>query len=266
MTSARQDQLQNVIDKLQDQVTKVQNQLNSKDQQINNTTQTAIASQNEAQNLRDQLQLTQGAVDELKNRLKKIEENAGSNANTNSTNAININSNSDTINTMQKQIARLELMAGSRLSYARQGKLPAKIKNADQLSKILKADFDNGNFKQVSAIATTVLLAHDATDQMLAVALEYRGEARFQQQDYKGAASDLAGVTELFPNAPRKARALLLTGDSYVYLKNNSIALLYYQDCAKNFATTAEGKAAASRLANLTAQISQTTTSSSSQN
>lgn len=263
MTSSRQDQLQVSIDKLQEQVSKIKNQLSSKDQQINNTTQTAIASQNEAQNLKDQLQLTQGAVDELKNRLKKIEENAGANSNASTANVVNISNNADSISTLQKQIARLELMTGARLTYSRKGKLPAKVKNIADLNKLLKSNFDDGNFKQVIDLTTNILSAHDATDQMLSSALEYRGEAKFQLTDYKGAAIDLANVVDIYPNIPRKARALLLLGDSYVYLKNNSIALLYYQDCAKNYAASAEGKAAVSRLSNLTVQIN---TPSSTQN
>ncbi|MES2614928.1 MAG: hypothetical protein V4591_05895 [Bdellovibrionota bacterium] len=255
MTSSKQEQLQSSIDKMQDEISKIQTQLSTKDQQINNTTQTALASQNEAQNLRDQLQLTQGAVDEVKNRLKKIEENAGTTSQSNSADVVNLSNNTASFATLQKQIARLELMSNSRLSYARKGKMPAKIKTVTDLNKTLKIHFENANFNEIVTLTTNILTAHDATDQMLAVALEYRGEARFQLQEYKGAATDLAGVTELFPNVPRKARALLLAGDSYVYLKNNPIALLYYDECARNFASTAEGKAAAARLSNLTAQM-----------
>lgn len=255
MTSSRQDQLQWSIDKLQEQVAKIQNQLSSKDQQINNTTQTAIASQNEAQSLHDQLQLTQGAIDEIRNRLKKIEENSGSNTSAAASNVVNITNNTDVIATLQKQVARLELRLNANLNYPRKGKMPAKIKNNTDLDKSLKTSFDNGNFKQVIDLATSILTAHDATDHMLATALEYRGEAKFQMQDYKGAASDLATLTEVFQNPPRKARALLIAGDSYVYLKNDVIAQLYYQDCVKSFATTPEGKAAASRLSALTAKM-----------
>ena len=167
---------------------------------------------------------------------------------------------------MQKQIARLQLATSSRFSYTRKGKLNPKLKNLVEINKTLKSLLDSGNFKAAIDTATMVLLAHEATDEMLAAALEFRGEARFQLQDYRGAASDLAGVTEVFVNAPRKARALLLTGDSYVYLKNNAIALLYYQDCVKEFPNTPEGKASAGRLANLTAQMSSSTKNAPSPN
>ncbi len=254
MTSSRQDQIQTSIDKLQRQIAKLQDQLSTKDQQINNTTQTAIASQNELQGLHDQLQLTQGVVDEIKNRVKKIEENAGSSSN--SSNGININNNSDLVSSLQKQVAQLELATNSRLNYIRKGKMPQKIKTLNDVNKALKFAFDGGDFKAVVDSATSILLASDATDDMLAAALEYRGEARFQLKDYKGAAIDLSRVVNIFPNHPRKARALLLAGDCYVYLKNNAIALLYYQDCVKNFASQPEGKAASSRLSSLATQPS----------
>jgi hypothetical protein len=256
MTSSRQDALQASIDKLQDHITKIESKLSMHD----NTAQSIIESQNETQNIKDQLQLTQGAVDEIKNRLKKIEENAGT---ANSSNVVTLNADSEAIATLQKQVARLQLATNSRFSYTRKAKLPANIKNAEELSKMLKSLFDAGKFKNMADIATSVLLAHDATDEMLGIALEFRGEARYQMQDYRGSASDLAGVLDAFSNPPRKARALLLAGDCYVYLKNNSIAQLYYQDCVKEFSSTPEGKAAASRLESLTAQMSSAAKSAS---
>jgi TolA-binding protein len=255
MTSERQEELQSSIDKLQGQVTRLQSQVSSKDDQIKNTTQTAIDSQTEAQNLKDQLQLTQGALDEVKMRLKKIEETSGSNALADSTliksEHSDISANSVNIFQIQKKIAILELLTKYYPNPVRKGKLPAKLKNEKDMNKSIKANMDKGNFKQVVLTTTTILGAADASDSMLALAYEYRGEAKFQMQDYHGAALDLSTELVSFSNTPRKARALLLAGDSYVYLKNNSIAALYYDECAKSFPTETEGKAASSRLASL---------------
>ena len=255
MTSERQDTLQTSIDNLQSHVNKLEGQLSSKDAQINNTTQTAIASQTEAQSLRDQLQLTQGAVDELKNKLKKIEENSGITTNLQSQLG-GMMTNTENIYILEKKIALLELKTNLNYSSVRKGKLPSKIKNINDEDKILKSTLDKGDFKAVAAIASTILSATDATNLMMATALEYRGEAKFQMKDFRGSAADLATELEYFPNPPRKARALLLTGDSYVYLKNNLIAQYYYQDCVKYFASESEGKAASARLSSLNATTS----------
>ena len=259
MTSERQDTLQSSIDDLKSHVNKLEGQLSSKDAQINNTTQTAIASQTEAQSLKDQLQLTQGAVDELKNKLKKIEENSG----TTSATTTNLQSqlggmitNSENIFILEKKIALLELKTNINYSSVRKGKLHPKIKNINDEDKLLKLALDKGDFKSVIAIASSVLSAAEATNLMMATALEYRGEAKFQMKDFKGSATDFATELEYFPNPPRKARALLLAGDSYVYLKNNQIAQYYYQDCVKYFSKESEGKAASARLSSLNATTS----------
>ncbi len=157
---------------------------------------------------------------------------------------------------MQKQIARLELAQNNGLVVNRKGKVPFKIKNLATLEDALKMRLDKSDLKSVIGLSTVVLNAEAATDPMLAIALEYRGEAKFQQQDYRGAALDLALATSRFPTHSRQARALLFAGDSYVYLKNNAVAALYYQDCVKNFAATPEGKAASGRLVNLKAASS----------
>ncbi len=250
MTSSRQDQLQHSIDGLEEKVNKLQGQLAAKDQQINNTTQTALSSQNDVQSLHDQLQLTQGAISELKNKIKTIEQTAGTESSPVAPGVVNISSRPD-VSGLQKQIARLELLQNAGLGWSRKGKMPVKIKNETVLADTLKTQLDNGDFKKAIDLSTMVLTAQSATDSMLAVALDFRGEAKFQLQDYRGAALDLSLVTSRFPTHPRQARALLLTGDSYVYLKNSSVASLYYQDCVKSFGATAEGKAASGRLTNL---------------
>lgn len=258
MTSSRQDQLQASIDQLNAQVQKMQGQVSSKEQQINNTTQTAIASQNEAQSVQDQLQLTQGAVDELRNRLKRIEENSASASAAPS--VLTISSNmAELLGPLQKKVARLELQANNYSLASRTGKLNSKIKNATALNKLLKSVFDKGDFAKVILLTTKVMNAANAPVDMVSLALEYRGEARFQTQDYKNAAIDFSTFVEVFPTSPRKARALLLAGDSYIYLKNNDVAKLYYQDCSSAFPGTDEGKASSSRLANLSAQMNKTT-------
>ncbi len=250
ITSERQDQLQKNIDKVQSQLNKIQNNV----QQLSNSEQNLNASQIDLQSLKDQLQLTQGDLLELKNRIKHIEETAGAGSTTVAPDVVNLNhTNNSDISSLQKRLSRVELLLNDNLfSNTRKGKLPVKIKNQTVLEDSLKTWLDSGDFKKVILISTQVLNAQDASQSMLGIALEYRGEAKFQMKDYRGAALDLGLYAEKFPKQSRSARALLLTGDSYVYLKNSAAAKFYYQECAKNYGSTAEGKAAADRLGKLT--------------
>lgn len=260
MTSSRQDQLQTSLTQIQGQVFQLQEQVNKRDQQITNTTQTALSSKSEVENLQTQLQLTQGIVDELKLKIKRIEENAGGMPA--ESGVISLGSSPDNLTSIQRQIARLEIAGGAKVAINRKGKLPPKLSTQSEIAKSLKASFEQGNFKQTIETSNTILAASDANEQMLQNALEYRAEAKFKSQDYKGSAIDFSNYVEMFPSSAKYPRALLLAGDSYVYLKNNTIAKSYYQECAKNFSNTPEGKAAAGRLASLpattsTAQIGQ---------
>ena len=254
ITSSRQDQLQASISQLQGQVFQLQEQLNKRDQQITNTTQTALSSQNDVESLQTQLQLTQGTVDELKAKIKRIEENTGGNPS--EQNVITLNNQADSLTQIQRQLARIELAANSKVGASRKGKLPQKLHTLADINKSLKSSFEQGNFKQTIETSSSVINASDANDAMLQSAIEYRAESKFKLQDYKGAAIDFSNYIESYPNGQKYSRALLLAGDSYVYLKNNTIAKSYYQECAKSYPNLPEGKAAAGRLANLSAQTS----------
>ncbi|APJ02686.1 tetratricopeptide repeat protein [Silvanigrella aquatica] len=252
MTSSRQDQLQTSLSQLQGQIVQLQEQINKRDQQITNTTQTALSSQNEVESLQTQLQLTQGTVDELKAKIKRIEENAGGNAS--EQNVISLNNKSDSLTQIQRQIARIEIAATSKIGLNKKGKLPPKLTSLAEINKSLKNSFEQGNFKQTIELSSSVLHSADATDDMMQIAVAYRGESKFKLKDYKGAAIDLSNYIELYPNSSKYALSLLLAGDSYVYLKNNEIAKSYYQECAKSYPNLAEGKAAAGRLSKINTQ------------
>jgi len=255
MTSAREDQLQASIKQLQGQVGQLQTKLDSREQQITNTTKTALSSENDVQDVKNQLLLTQGAVDELKAHLQRIEQTAGATNNSGADqNAVALSANRDLLDHIQRQVAYLELATNARFASVRSEKLPAKIKTSAELNKALKHIFELGDFKKVLELASSVLRASSANEAMLQTALEYKAEAKFKLQDYKGAALDFSTYAEVYSGAPKYARALLLAGDSYVYLKNEQVAKSYYQECAQSYATSAEGKAAADRLASLAAQ------------
>lgn len=250
MTSSKQEQLESRLDKLQDQV----------EQQYAKTDSSSKSTFDE---LKNQIQLTQGTVDELNNRMKKMEQSAGGPGA--SIKSSPVHGEYD-LATMQRQLARLQLATAPRVSTNRTGKLPHNVKNAGDLEKILKNEFANGNIKQAEQIANAVLGAKGANNDLLSTALEYRGEAKFQQHAYKEAAMDLSYFIEAYPKSKRYSRALLLTGDSYVYLKNHFIAMSYYQECAKDYAATQEGKACQTRLDSLLAQNNEKETPEGPQN
>jgi TolA-binding protein len=252
MTSQRQDQLQGSIDRLQAQIFDLQNQIASRDQQISNTTQSALSSQSNLDDLKSQLQLTQGDVDELKSKIKKMEQTAAPTAGV----ATLQNPPPASIpSEILRKIARVDLMVDDILNHPRKGKLPGKIKNNNELAKALKNEYESGNFKEVINISSAVLNAQTATSAMISSALQYRGDSKFQLQDYRGAAIDLGLYVENYPNGQKYSRALLIAGDCYVYLKMNNVARTYYEEGARAFPTTPEGKAASGRLASLDAQL-----------
>lgn len=254
ITSTRQDQLQSSITQLQGQIFQLQEQMSKREQQITNTTQTALSSQNDVESLQTQLQLTQGSVDELKAKIKRIEETSGAGASEQS--AISPNTQTDSLAQIRRQLARIELMSNSKVGTVRKGKLPSKSHTLAEINKSLKSSFEQSNFKQTIETSNAIINASDANEAMLQSAIEYRAESKFKMQDYKGAAIDFSNYIESYPNTPKYARALLLAGDSYVYLKNNLIAKSYYQECAKSYPNLPEGKASAGRLANLVTQTS----------
>lgn len=251
MTSQRQDQLQGSISQLQGQVSSLQQQLKNRDQQITNTTQAAISSQTEVQNLQTQIQLTQGSVDELKARIKRIEENSNDDRSEQDESTGPLKSD---IVELQKKASKLDILTSLIIQSSKKIKLPEKLKTVEAISKTLKTDFEQAKYKQLVDNAYIIINAEDASDNMIMTALEYRAETRFKMKDYKRTIVDFDNYLERYPKAQKRARAMLFVGDSYVYLKKNAMAKIYYNECSKLFPNSPEGKACANRLSNLISQ------------
>lgn len=246
MTTAQEKEMSD----LQTQVDILQKQSKQREQQLSSATQTSQNVQTDLDDLKSQNAQLQGGVDELKMRIKKIEETAGS---TSQAAASTETPSSDALLIIERRIARLELLNADTLPKT--AKLPAKLKDVATVEKLLKADFDNSRFDDVIKISSIVINAVDAKPQAVAIALEYRGEAKFNQRNYRGAAIDLSSFVESFPTHKRYPRALILAGDSFFYLKKPQVALGYYSECKSSYTNTAEGKAAGGRMTSLTSQM-----------
>jgi TolA-binding protein len=256
ITSSKEDKIEFSLAQLRSQVSQLKELLNQRNQQITNTTQSLVNSQQDLQGLQAQLQLTEGALDELKIKVNRIEENSGNQRSSEENlNTLN-NKNFDKINLLERQIARIELLSNTKTALAKKGKLPQKIKTAESLKKTLKKLYEQNHFKQAIELSNSVLSATDTSPDLTKIALEYRAESKFKLQDFQGSAIDYSTYTENYPQSPKYPRALLLAGDSYVYLKNNNIAKSYYQECAITYSQLPEGKAASSRLKNLMTKMS----------
>ena len=82
-------------------------------------------------------------------------------------------------------------------------------------------------------------------------ALMFKAEAAFSSENYKASAADFGEFLRKYPNSDRRPRALLLAGDSHVYLKQLDTAKVQYKECVDKFAKKQECVAAKERLERL---------------
>lgn len=260
VTPAQKEAMQANINELEESVNKLREKIAAQLKQMDHTTRTTLSSQSELQNMQNQLQDNLGEIDALKTRIKKIEEISSTNW---ERYTAQISANEHTIIKLERQVARLELNATeSSHALAASASNPStrnssansatnKFKTTKDVSKFLKKEYEKGNFKTVIQQSTAILQSAQSTSDMLAAALEFRAEAKFQLADYRGTVIDLTNYLEQYPHAEKSARALLLLGDSYVYLKNQSVAVSYYNDCIKMYGSTTEGSACSARISKI---------------
>lgn len=269
VTQSQGDAMKKDISELDYSLNRLREKVNAQLNQTERNTKTALSSQSELQSLQRQLGENAGDIDALKLRLKKIEETTSA---TIDQYLAQIQQNEKTLTKLERQVANLELAMGnltessngksaikktptsntsspsnSSSPAAAKQKLPLGAKTSAELLKIFTKDYEKGLFKELAEKTTTVIQHAQSTADMRALALEFRGEAKFNLKDYRGAALDLANYVEQNPQADRGARAFLLLGDSYVYLKKQDIARSYYRDCVQLFPNTSESQACLAR-------------------
>jgi TolA-binding protein len=257
VTSEREELLQANIKSLELKVGDLEKTLVQRDKNFDSvkvnteeTRRSTQAAKNEAEDLRRQMALTQGAVDELRikiNRLQEVngKEEAGQDS-------LKIDSIAEQNASLERRVSKLELQVSSETKKeTKEGpaakSFVGKFKSPSELSKTLATAFTKKEYKKVIQIASSVLENEQNSLAQQEVALEYRAESYYRSADYENSALDFSEFLTKFPKSERRARALLLGGDSYVYLSQNTTAKSMYEECFKKYPSKEECKAAKER-------------------
>jgi hypothetical protein len=253
MSSAREENLRGEINKLRmdlhQELAKVQESTLGT---VRSTTEDASrkvqGAHGEVEDLRRQLALTQGAVDELQTRFARVSDIATRSANTQDV-AIRLSEIEESLEKSQRRIELL-LMQDIKRESGLKSKTSLKYKTADELEKAFVSLFASKEYKKTLVLANQVLAA-DVSPGFVELALRFRAEAAFAQQDYFDSAYDFGDFVERFPKSSKFPRALLLAGDSFVYLHKFKVAKSFYQECVRVASDREECRASRERLAKL---------------
>lgn len=253
LTSKREEELRNSIHLLETRVAELQKQLEVKDKSISTvkteaetTHRNVQATKTDLDEMRRELSLTQGAIDELRLKMTRLQEaSANSGAPTGSGNV-----NDEHALTLHRKIAladiQLRALRDELHSGSKKGKTQ-KYKSAAELTKTLVGPFVKKEYKKVIQLASSVIDGGAPADQV-ETALSFRGESYFATQNYDHAAQDFSEILIRFPKSEKRARALLMSGDSFVYLKQPYAAKSFYAECVQSLPEREECKASKERL------------------
>lgn len=233
---------------------------------VNKRTQ---AYRTEMDELKKQLAMARGSVDEIQmkmDRLKEVQDETSRQLRSLETQALQTNTTPSSPSTPSGKpvvpIALLEILSAHEKSLASlqakmiwdeletNSKTKLKKKTAAEVTKELGVPFAERDYKKVVKISTSLLslpLAPEARE----AALEFRAESHFLQKAYQKASSDFLVLIDQFPQFERRARALLLAGDSFAFQKRFLVAAGFYREASEQFADKDEGKQASQRLANV---------------
>ncbi|MEY3902847.1 MAG: hypothetical protein RL189_2153 [Pseudomonadota bacterium] len=262
MTSQREEELNAQLKSLEIRLIEMEKQVQLRDRTVDavkNTSEESsrkyLTAKNELDEVRRQLGMTQGAIDELRVKMMRIQDGA----NSGSLNAKSLSDDSaaakmseldDWQNKVEKRLTKTELLAKTATDSSGKAKSPLGVKNREELAKQLSSAYAQKEYAKVVKIATGVI-GSSSSEAMKTLAMEFRAEAQFQLQNYDKAAIDLMEIIEKYPSFERKPRALLLAGDSCVYLKQLRAAKALYSECVRLYPDKAECKASKERLARL---------------
>lgn len=248
ITSSREEALRKSIDDVESKVAVIEDRMKS----VGSKTAVAETANAEVQELKRQLAMTQGAVDELRVKLSRINEVGGDLPGESSDQESNGESRMDVL---ERRVERLELLSESSSKETKKASKTAdapkpKYKTVKELTKVLGGHFSKKEYDKVQSLSNDVLSANMGAA-FEEVALLFKAEAEFARENYKDAADDFASFLDRFPKSDRRPRALLLAGDSFVYLKQLDKAKQYYRECTEKFPKKPECEASKERLARL---------------
>ncbi len=251
VTPSQRDAMQKEISSLKYELRNVNNGLKTQTKQTEQNLKTTLTSQSEVEQLQAEISENAGNLDALKMQLDRIEKMASEIA---QKSQLKFDETAKTLLDVQTQLAFFT----TQNTYPETKVYPSqKIKDSfnpkslKAMEQILKYDYERGWYKNVILKSSMVIQASNVKADMLESALKFRGEAKYKLLDYAGAVTDLTHYLEMNSKGLKKSRAMLLLGDSYVFLKQNIAAKAYYTECAKTFANNKEGIACAQRLKQL---------------
>lgn len=206
----------------------------------------AQGARGDLEDLKRQLLMTQGSVDELQIKFSRFVDAASKSSATQ-----DVMVRIAEIEANQERLLRVAFRNNLILREPQEGskpKAPPKYASSDEFDKSMSAAITQKDYKKVNS-TTSLVIASSLGDNYQIAARRARGEASFLQQNYEQAAVALGEFIERAPQKhPRYCYMLLLAGDSWLYLRNNAVARTYYHECVRLAPDREECKAAKERL------------------
>lgn len=252
MTTKKEEEMRASIQALENKLQEVTHALPNVKSEAENTQRNVQASKSDIEDLKKELSLSQGAIDELRVKLARVQETASASLSSGASEGKPTRDLAleDVLSDLSRRVSHLELdMQSLRDEPHKKSKHSNKYKNASELGKALASAYMKKDYKKVVSLATPAI--EQGKKDQLEVALQLRGEAYFAMQDYEKAAADFGQLMDRFPKSEKLPRALLLSGDSFVYLKQPYTARSFYSECVRTYANRDECKASKERLDHL---------------
>lgn len=262
MTSKREEEIRALLDAYENRILNMEKQLQLRDRTVDavkdssdESTRKYLTTKNDLDEVKRQMAMTQGAIDELRVKFARVqggETSSGLDAQPlkDDTDASRMSELEEWKQRMEKRVTKAELLAKISQDANPKPQTKLTVKSPTELAKILSAAYAKKNYKKVVKLASSIIYS-SKNDSMKTLAMEFRAEAQFQLQNYDLAAVDLFEIIDKYPSFERKPRALLLAGDSCVYLKELQAAKALYTECVQQFPDREECKASKERLARL---------------
>ncbi|MEY4066572.1 MAG: hypothetical protein RIR26_2780 [Pseudomonadota bacterium] len=262
MTSKREEELQAKLTSFESRMIEMEKQIQLRDRTVDavrdsseESSRKVLSTKGDLDEVKRQLAMTQGAIDELRVKFSRVQEGAttsGLNAKTLTDDSAPARANDmeDWQAKVEKRLTKTELIARSATDTTPKVKVTLTVKTPAELAKVLGGAYAQKDYVKVVKLASNVI-NNSNSEPMKTLAMEFRAEAQFQLQHYDKAAIDLMELIDRYPNFERKPRALLLAGDSCVYLKQLRAAKALYSECVRQFPDREECKASKERLARL---------------
>lgn len=262
MTSKREEELREQLKTFELRIVEMEKQIQLRDRTVDavkdsseESSRKYLTAKNDLDEVKRQMAMTQGAIDELRVKFSRVQEgttSSGLNAKplNDETSSNRLSDTEEWQNKIEKRITKAELIAKMAQDSSPKVKVNLTVKSPAELTKVLGGAYAQKDYAKVIKLASNVL-NNSGSEPLKTLALEFRAEAQFQLQNYDRAAVDLMEIIEKYPNFERKPRALLLAGDSCVYLKQLRAAKALYAECVRLFPEREECKASKERLARL---------------